>query len=82
MRCNVKALQEGTYKLVGEMLATIAVQGGQLPQLFSKNAVDYLVKCCVTVDLATCMKDLPQPLSLALQKVNVLFNTFMQSIFL
>lgn len=67
LRCNVKALQENTYKLVGEMLATMAVQGGPLPQLFDDVAVEYIIKC--TLDLRCDIKCLSDPENIALRKV-------------
>ena len=43
LRCNVKALKEGTYRLAGEMIATWVSQGGPLPRMLDKLSVDYII---------------------------------------
>ena len=34
MRCNLHALQNEVFKTVGQMLATIIIQGGEHPRIF------------------------------------------------
>ena len=54
----MKAFIQATYKLVGEMLATMVTQGGPLPQLFN-NTTDYLMHC--SIDVSCQINDLPEP---------------------
>ncbi|XP_046856096.1 G2/M phase-specific E3 ubiquitin-protein ligase-like [Xenia sp. Carnegie-2017] len=42
IRCNVGALNQGTFLAVGHMLATLVVQGGELPRIFSKSVCQYI----------------------------------------
>lgn len=67
LRCNVKALNDHTYKLVGEMLATAVVQGGPLPRLFSNTCSAYLIKLSTEIDCP--YTDLPELERVALEKV-------------
>mgnify|MGYP001794211624 FL=1 len=64
----MKALQGNTYKLVGEMLATMAAKGGPLPQLFDRTAIDYLLK--LTINMNADYHDLPKGQTDALQVVS------------
>ena len=41
-RCNIKCLQNHDYLTVGQMLATMIVQGGEQPCLFTKSICDYI----------------------------------------
>ena len=42
VRCNIKCLQNRDYLTVGQMLATIIVQGGERPGLFTQSVCDYI----------------------------------------
>ena len=44
IRCNIRMLQNHDYETVGQMLATMIVQGGERPCLFSQAVCDYLSK--------------------------------------
>ena len=48
-RCNIRAQQENTYRLAGEMIATMTAQGGPLPQLFDAGAVRYMATGCLGI---------------------------------
>lgn len=64
----MKALQERTFKIVGEMLATMVAQGGPLPQLFNKTTAGYLISC--SLDIAADVADISdEPMRNSLQKV-------------
>lgn len=63
----MKALRDGTYKLIGEMLSTMTIQGGLLPQVFDSTAVNYLLKCAINIEAD--MQDLPKSKLEALTKV-------------
>ena len=52
LRCNIRALQENTYRLAGEMKATMTAQGGPLTQLFDAGAVRYMATDCLGDDPA------------------------------
>lgn len=57
MRCNTKALQDGVYKIVGEMLATMVAQVGMLPHMLDSSAVEYILhggSTNVKVDYKDC----------------------------
>ena len=49
LRCNIRAQQENTYRLAGEMIATMTAQGGPLPQLFDAGAVRYMATGCLGI---------------------------------
>ena len=59
LRYNVGALDKGVYKVVGEMLATMVVQGGPLPQIFDDSAVNYLLHG--TTQAHCDSENLPEP---------------------
>lgn len=40
---NIDAQFNNLYRIVGRMLATIIVQGGESPAMFTKSVVDYIV---------------------------------------
>ena len=42
IRFNVKALRENDYYIVGLMLATIILRGGELPNIFSPSICQYI----------------------------------------
>ena len=42
IRSNVGALQRGTFYTIGNMLATLIVQGGELPRIFSNYVCQYI----------------------------------------
>ncbi len=42
IRCNIGALQRGTFYTIGVMLATLIVQGGELPHIFSNYVCQYI----------------------------------------
>lgn len=42
VRCNVNAFQSGKFEIVGRMLATMIIQGGELPRIFSSAMCDYI----------------------------------------
>ena len=65
----MKTLQQSTYKLVGEMLATRVLQGGPLPQLFDDTTADYLMHC--SIDVSCQVEDLPEPDLSAVRRVSV-----------
>ncbi len=44
MRCNLRALQNEDFKTVGQMLATIIIQGGEHPRIFSPAICCYIEK--------------------------------------
>lgn len=41
VRCNIMSLQNHHYLTVGQMIATIIVQGGERPCLFTQSVCDY-----------------------------------------
>lgn len=43
MRNNASCLQNGTYRIVGQMVATVVAQKGPLPSLFDGSAVNYIL---------------------------------------
>ena len=47
VRCNIKSLQSNDYRTVGQMLATMIVQGGERPCFLSQSVCDYI---CVGLD--------------------------------
>ena len=53
-RFNVKALRENDYYIVGLMLATIILQGGEPPNIFSLSICQYITsgleKCAPTIE--------------------------------
>ena len=65
LKCNVRALQENTYRLAGEMMATMTAQGGPLPQLFDAGAVRYMATGCLGDDPT----DMPRVIAEALNQV-------------
>ena len=67
LRCNVRALQDNTYRLAGEMLATMTGQGGPLPQMFDGSAIKYMVSGIVEPNPK--VEDLPRVIGEALNKV-------------
>lgn len=67
MRCNIKGLEEGTYKIVGEMIATMVAQNGPIPKLFTAVEVDYLLTGSTT-DL-NCVNDCSAVQQAAIQQV-------------
>ena len=70
MRCNVRALQNEEYQTIGQMLATIVIQGGEHPRIFSPAICDYIAKgfdFCLPV-----IEDVPDPVVRdSLKKVGV-----------
>lgn len=44
LRCNFRALENGDFKTIGQMLATIIVQGGEYPRVFSPAICNYIAK--------------------------------------
>ena len=42
LRCNVGALQKNSFLIVGRILATMVVQGGEIPRLFSASICEYI----------------------------------------
>ena len=42
VRCNIKSLQNNDYATVGQILATVIVQGGERPCLFTQSVCDYI----------------------------------------
>jgi hypothetical protein len=42
IRCNFRALQNGDFQTLGQMLATMIIQGGQHPRIFSPSICDYI----------------------------------------
>ena len=54
LRCNVGALQKNAFLIVGRMLPTMVVQGGEIPQLFSTSICQYIQcgfdNCFPTID--------------------------------
>ncbi|XP_063078396.1 G2/M phase-specific E3 ubiquitin-protein ligase-like [Engraulis encrasicolus] len=42
-RLNILHLQNGVYKIIGRMMSTIIVQGGEPPAFLSPSVVDYIV---------------------------------------
>lgn len=42
IRHNFRALQYGIFSVVGKMLATMIVQGGELPRIFSPSICQYI----------------------------------------
>lgn len=42
-RLNILHLQNGEYRIIGRMMSTIIVQGGEPPAFLSPHAVDYIV---------------------------------------
>lgn len=63
----MKALTNGTYRLVGEMAATMALQGGLLPQMFDTTSVRYFLDS--SIDVVADYKDLPGVKRDIIQKV-------------
>lgn len=58
LRCNVKALQAYVYRIVGEMLATMTIQGGPLPQLLDAIAVRYMYITTGSLDIKVKVQDM------------------------
>lgn len=67
LRCNVRALQDNTYRLAGEMLSTMTGQGGPLPQMFDSSAVKYMVTGVVETNPK--VEDMPRVIGEALNQV-------------
>lgn len=44
IRCNFRALEDGDFKTIGQMLATIIIQGGEHPRIFSPAICSYIAK--------------------------------------
>ena len=44
IRCNFRALQNEDYKTIGEMFATIIIQGGEHPHIFTPSICNYIAK--------------------------------------
>ncbi|XP_060755381.1 uncharacterized protein LOC132866592 [Neoarius graeffei] len=42
-KVNVSLIRKGTFQVIGQMLATIIVQGGQAPSFFAPSMVDYIL---------------------------------------
>lgn len=42
IRCNINAVQSHSFAVVGKMLATMIVQGGKPPRLFSNGICQYI----------------------------------------
>ena len=42
IRCNLNAFQNETFSIVGRMMATMIVQGGELPRLFCPSMCQYI----------------------------------------
>ena len=42
IRCNFRALQNGDFQTLGQMIATIIIQGGSHPRVFSPSICDYI----------------------------------------
>ena len=42
IRYNVGALKRETFRTVGNMLATLIVQGGEFPRIFSNSVCQYI----------------------------------------
>lgn len=42
IRPNCKAFQSGAFSIVGKMLATMIVQGGELPRILSPSLCQYI----------------------------------------
>lgn len=49
LRCNISSRCRNTYRLAGEMMATMTAQGGPLPQLFDAGAVRYMATGCLGI---------------------------------
>ena len=54
---NVEAVANNTYFVVGKLIATSIVQGGQAPLCFSKAVVDFLIYD--EVKSKVCLDDIP-----------------------
>ena len=61
-RQNLKANAMEHYRLVGEMAATMALQGRQLPQLFDNTALSHFLDG--TIDVEADFEDLLKELGL------------------
>ena len=68
LRCNVKALKEGTYRLAGEMIATWVSQGGPLPRMLDKLSVDYIISGSAPTEVN--VEEMPAIVADALKKVS------------
>ena len=54
---NIKAVSANTYYVVGKMIATCIIQGGEVPTCFAKAVADYLV--FDRVSSPVCIDDIP-----------------------
>ena len=66
---NVEAVSTETYFLVGKMIATSVIQGGEAPACFAKAVADYLV--FERISSPMCLDDIPDyEVRTCLEKVN------------
>ena len=66
LRCNVKALKEGTYMLAGEMIATWVSQGKPFHRMLDKLSVDYIISGSAPTDVN--VEEMPATVTDALKK--------------
>lgn len=71
LRNNLQALQNGTYHLVGEMIATMFVQCGLHSPFFDSTAVQYLLRG--STKMAANLQDMPNAIRHQLEKVACVF---------
>ena len=78
LRQNLKALSYGTYRLVREVAATMALQGGLPPQLFDNKAVWYFLDR--TIDMEADFEHLPKEKSHIIRRVLLYWLTYFSMI--
>lgn len=53
---NIKAVSDNTYHIIGKMIATCIIQGGEVPACFAQAVADYLIFERVTCSV--CLNDI------------------------
>ena len=70
---NVEAVAKNVYFVIGKMIVTCIVQGGEIPICFASAVADYLV--FDRVSSKVCLDDIPEyEVRICLQKVYFLFT--------
>ena len=55
----ISMYKEGLYKMMGEMVATCIVQGGEAPSIFTPSVVEYILTGDIT-SVDSRVEDIPQ----------------------